>query len=232
MEVNTAVRAICPDIIINNTSGGSKKRTHDGSVSPPATASIAAKPEIASLDAVNLIAGGDAQLRLPPIGRPIDTHLTKSESDAVVAFMKENGCKPEYMCYGSGDFEYLNEFINAGLPGFDGPHWIQLVCTGNTIHAKIDSICKAIDSLPDNSILGIISGGDTQWGVLAAAITMGAHVRVGMEDNMYLANGEMADSNARLVEKIVRIARDIGRPIATPTQARDMLGLDKPRQYK
>jgi 3-keto-5-aminohexanoate cleavage enzyme len=59
----------------------------------------------------------------------------------------------------------------------------------------------------------------------------GLHVRVGMEDNIYLERGKLADSNAQLVEKIVRIANELGRPIATPAQARDMLEIGPPRKW-
>jgi 3-keto-5-aminohexanoate cleavage enzyme len=63
------------------------------------------------------------------------------------------------------------------------------------------------------------------WKVLASAISVGGHVRVGMEDNPFLEPGQYARSNAEIVEKIVRIARDLGREIASPTEARAMIGL-------
>ena len=66
-----------------------------------------------------------------------------------------------------------------------------------------------------------------QWKVLSNAITLGGHVRVGMEDNPFLTPGEYARSNAELVEKAVRIARDVGRQIATPDEARAMLAMEK-----
>jgi len=66
-----------------------------------------------------------------------------------------------------------------------------------------------------------------QWKVLSNAITLGGHVRVGMEDNPFLTPGEYARNNAELVEKAVRIARDIGREIASPDEARAMLEIEK-----
>jgi 3-keto-5-aminohexanoate cleavage enzyme len=69
----------------------------------------------------------------------------------------------------------------------------------------------------------------TQWTVLTQAILLGGHVRVGMEDNPYLdTKGTLARSNAELVEKIVRIAREIGRDIASVEEARGITGLHKP----
>ena len=64
-----------------------------------------------------------------------------------------------------------------------------------------------------------------QWKVLSTAINLGGHVRVGMEDNPFLSPGEYARSNADLVDKIVRIARDVGRDIASPSEARRIMGL-------
>jgi 3-keto-5-aminohexanoate cleavage enzyme len=63
----------------------------------------------------------------------------------------------------------------------------------------------------------------------AAAIAMGGNVRVGFEDNLYLSKGVLAKSNGELVEKVVRIANELGRPIATSDEAREILGL-KPRK--
>jgi 3-keto-5-aminohexanoate cleavage enzyme len=69
------------------------------------------------------------------------------------------------------------------------------------------------------------------WKVISNAITLGGHVRVGMEDNPFLTPGEYARSNAELVEKVVRIARDVGREIATPEEARATLQIEKRPPY-
>ena len=63
------------------------------------------------------------------------------------------------------------------------------------------------------------------------ALIQGFHVRVGMEDNVYIDRGKLAESNAQLVEKIVKIAELVGRPVATPSQAREMLGLGAPKTW-
>ena len=62
-----------------------------------------------------------------------------------------------------------------------------------------------------------------QWKILTVAIILGGHVRVGMEDNPFVARAQYARSNAELVEKIVRIARELGREVATPLEARQMI---------
>jgi 3-keto-5-aminohexanoate cleavage enzyme len=68
------------------------------------------------------------------------------------------------------------------------------------------------------------------WTVVAAAISAGGHIRVGMEDNPFITPGQYAKSNAELVEKCVRIARDIGREIASCDEAREIIGLKKKRK--
>ena len=88
-----------------------------------------------------------------------------------------------------------------------------------------------IQAAPKNCIMGVIAAGAMQFPVLTMGMINGLHVRVGMEDNIYLERGKLADSNAQLVEKIVRIAKELGRPIATPAQARQMLGLGEPRKW-
>ena len=226
-ETNAAIRALCPDIIINNTSGGSKRRLEDGTISAPIIASVYANPEIASLDAANLVPGSDHPSPYLPSGQDNPLRLTPAESAQVVATMNQHGCKPEFMCYGLNDFMHFTHMANAGLLGFKGPHWVQLVCTAHTTQAKVQDLCEALSHLPPHCIPGVISGGSTHWGVLATAILLGAHVRVGMEDHMHLSPQQMATRNAHLVEKIVRIAHDIGRPIATCAQAREMLGIEQ-----
>jgi 3-keto-5-aminohexanoate cleavage enzyme len=81
--------------------------------------------------------------------------------------------------------------------------------------------------LPKNCVWNLSNmDPQTHWMNLSWAICLGGHVRVGWEDNPYI-DGKFADSNARLVEKIVRISRDLGREIATPDEARKMLGIKK-----
>ena len=67
----------------------------------------------------------------------------------------------------------------------------------------------------------------TQWRLMPLVIAMGGHVRVGWEDNPYLPNGEVARSNADLVKVVVEMARSIGREVASPAEAREIIGLAK-----
>lgn len=235
-EVNARIREKCPDIIINNTAGGGRTRHPDGSVSPLLTVSIEAQPEVASIDISNFVSRAKMKKRLPPLtGRDEDQiveyayGITPTEAEQVMAMMKENGVKPSYECFDIGDLQYLKGFINAGIA--EAPHLVEVVFTEGTNFPTIDYLMTAMRYMPKNTVFSAIAIGPTQFPLLAAAIVLGANVRVGMEDNVYMGKGQLAKSNAEMVEKIVRIAKELGRPIATPAQAREMLGLGAPRQY-
>ena len=83
-----------------------------------------------------------------------------------------------------------------------------------------------VDNLPPNCIWNVsVMNPEKQWSILALAVALGGHVRVGYEDNPYIAPGEFAKNNAVLVERMVGIAQRLGRDIATPAEARKILGL-------
>jgi 3-keto-5-aminohexanoate cleavage enzyme len=82
------------------------------------------------------------------------------------------------------------------------------------------------DHKPENFNYNVsVMDPQAQWQILTLAIILGGHVRVGMEDNPYLSEGVLAKSNAELVEKIVRISRELGREIAEPSEARQIIGI-------
>jgi 3-keto-5-aminohexanoate cleavage enzyme len=82
-----------------------------------------------------------------------------------------------------------------------------------------------IRELPADSLFSVIGLGKFQWPLVTMGIIMGGNVRVGLEDNLYLNRGEKLRGNGAAVEKVVRIAAEFGREIATPAQARAMVGL-------
>jgi 3-keto-5-aminohexanoate cleavage enzyme len=85
-----------------------------------------------------------------------------------------------------------------------------------------------VDSLPKNCVWNVsVMNPEKQWPILALAVALGGHVRVGYEDNPYIAPGEFAKNNAILVERMVSIARGLGREIATPQEAREIIGLKR-----
>ena len=82
-----------------------------------------------------------------------------------------------------------------------------------------------VDNLPEGAEFNVLGFGRHQLPLTTMSILLGGHVRVGLEDNVYYRQGELAESSAQLVERTVEIARSLGREPATPDQARELLGL-------
>ena len=138
--------------------------------------------------------------------------------------MNEAGVRPELECFDTGHIANTAPLIDMAV--LKPPYQFSLIMgvlggiPGTTRH-----LGNQVDSLPEDSHWQVIGIGLNQWSLAAAAITMGGNVRVGLEDNFYLEEGRMAKSNGELVEKSVRIARDLGRDVATIDQARQALCL-------
>ena len=91
--------------------------------------------------------------------------------------------------------------------------------------ATIRDLAFMVDSIPAGSTWTATGLGRNAWSIAAATIAMGGHVRVGFEDNLYLEKGVLAKSNGEMVEKAVKLAKLLGREIATPAEAREILSL-------
>jgi len=238
-EVNIKIREKCPDIIINDTAAGGRIKIGDSAWSPLLQTSIFSEPEIASLDISCYCSLMQLPKREPPlfgrdeaIIREMSYSITQSEVLETVNLMKEHRVKPEFECFEVGDIHYVNRLVQSGYVDlFNGPNLIQFVFTTGSNWPTSEYMSMVVNAAPKGSVLGIIASGAMQFPVLAMAIVKGLHVRVGMEDNVYVERGKKAESNAQLVEKIVRIAKDLGRKIATPEEARLMIGLGKPKTW-
>lgn len=239
-EVNREIRKRCPDLIINNTAIGGRFKISDTELSPQSLTSIYAEPEVASLDSSNYCSVVKLPKREPPLfGRDENVirewgySITQSEIVNTLALMDEHDVKPEFECFQMSDILYAKRVIDAGyVDKRGGPHLIQFVYTpGGSNWPTMDYMVALKNAVPSGCQFGIIAAGAQQFPLLSMAICMGMHVRVGMEDNYYLEKGKLAESNAQLVEKIVQIAKLLGRPIATPAQAREMLCLGAPKTW-
>lgn len=237
LEVNHLVRQKCPEIIINNTCIGGRLIDVEGqSVSSILNYSLAAKPEVASIDITTTTARMKMKERKPPLSgrdeaytKKFDYIMTNEDAFEILRQMEENGVKPEWEMYNITDIKRLHYMIAEGKT--KGPHWVQMLFGGNGVQPAAQSMILASELLPADSIFSVIAIGAAQTAISTMAICMGHHIRVGLEDAVYYAPHELAKSNAQLVERAVRIARELGREIATPAQAREMLGLDSARQY-
>lgn len=135
--------------------------------------------------------------------------------------------KMEVECFHSGAFWNLRRLRAEGL--LADPVWATIFVDwdgGSWTPPHERALLYMTDMLPENVNYNVsVMSPERQWQLLAMVIGLGGHVRVGFEDNPYLNPGELADSNARLVEKIVKIATLLGREIATPEEARKIIGL-------
>ncbi|MGD9569955.1 MAG: 3-keto-5-aminohexanoate cleavage protein [Sedimentibacter sp.] len=234
-EVNARIREKCPDVIINNTYIGGRVIDNELNVSEPMCTSAPALPEVASLDLGTWstlmkmpLKQEDGTVKNVTISNTYLLNHPEAEKHARILF--EKGIKTECEMYSINDFKYINFLISLGL--IESPYWIQLLLGGNGVQPNIDFMQLAANMLPAESLLSIIGVGPCQTPIITAAMILGHHVRVGLEDSVYFDAGELAKSNAQLVERAVNIAKEIGRPVATPAQAREMMGLNSPREYK
>jgi uncharacterized protein (DUF849 family) len=155
---------------------------------------------------------------------------TFGDIEKLMQMMKENNTKPELELYDVGHLYNLNFLVRRNIIKF--PVWLQFV-TGilGGIGANVDEVVhmkQTADRLlgSDNYIWSVIGAGyPAEFNLATLGIMMGGHARVGFEDNIFIEKGVLAKSNAELVEKVVRIARELGREIATPDEARKILGL-------
>ncbi len=155
---------------------------------------------------------------------------TFGDIEKLMQMMNENNTKPELELYDVGHLYNLNFFIRMNIIQF--PVWLQFV-TGilGGIGANVDEVVhmkQTADRLlgANHYIWSVLGAGyPAEFNLATLGIMMGGHARVGFEDNIFIEKGVLAKSNAELVEKVVRIARELGREIATPDEARKILGL-------
>jgi 3-keto-5-aminohexanoate cleavage enzyme len=138
--------------------------------------------------------------------------------------MRALGVRAEIEAFDTGMIENGRRLIAEGL--LDGPGIWQL-CLGVPGGAPADlaTVAHMLSRLPEGAFWSLLGVGRNQVAVNLVSLAFGGHVRTGLEDNIYYRHGELATSNAQLVDRIVRMAREIGRPVATTDQARDLLGL-------
>jgi len=146
----------------------------------------------------------------------------------LLSVMKEAGVKPELECFDVGHTNSVWPLLDKGL--LKEPlqfSFIMGVLGG--IRATTENLALQARETPKDSTWEVIGISHEQWRMLAAALSLGGNVRVGLEDNFYLdsAGQQMARSNGELVAKAVRMARDMGREPASVAQAREILSLDR-----
>jgi 3-keto-5-aminohexanoate cleavage enzyme len=141
--------------------------------------------------------------------------------------MNELGIKPEHECFDVGHVGSLAPLIDMGI--LREPVHVDFVMgVVGGIPATARNLAAMAENLPADAHWGVIGISRAQWLVVAAALTLGGSIRVGLEDNFYLPDGTMARSNGDLIAKARQMTEDVGRRPATVEEARSMLTLPQP----
>ncbi|MEN9936565.1 MAG: hypothetical protein RLZZ387_3144 [Chloroflexota bacterium] len=150
----------------------------------------------------------------------------RSDIERFAEEMRARGVKPELEAYNEAMIEEAEHLIARGL--LAPPYVLNCVLhtpTQGGLRGTPRNLMGMVERLPADTICFVSSMGRTQLPITTMALAMGLNVRVGMEDNVYYRRGELVEHNARLVERTVRIARELERRPATPDEARAILGL-------
>lgn len=207
------IRATGCDVIINMSTGGGAGQTTDEQRMEP----VDLAPEIASFDCGSLNFGSTVFVNSP------------SFLDELAERMARNGVLPEIECFEAGHVANALRLIDEGK--LQRPLWFQFVLgVRGGAPGTVKQLLHLLEMIPTDAHWSACGIGRAQLPLGVAAMTMGGHVRTGLEDNLYYHKGELAKSNAQLVGRLVRIAGEIGRPIASPSQARAILGLRQPAE--
>jgi 3-keto-5-aminohexanoate cleavage enzyme len=156
--------------------------------------------------------------------RHIITDHTRHSIDTLAHEMRERGIKPELEVFNSGQLNEVYRLIEEGL--LESPYYVNLIFGGRTFTIpRPQNVLAMVRDLPADAEFNVLATGPHQLPLTTLSVLLGGHVRVGLEDNLYYENGRLAESNAELVERTVEIADQLGRDIATPDEARAMLGM-------
>jgi len=143
--------------------------------------------------------------------------------------MNELSIKPEHECFDIGHVGSLEPLIDMGV--LKTPLHVDCVMgVVGGIPPTARNLAAMVENIPTGSHWGVIGISRQQWMLVAAALTLGGSIRVGLEDNLYLPSGEMAKSNGELIAKARKMTEDIGRRPATVDEARAMLGIAQREQ--
>ena len=199
--------ANCQVILNLSTGGGAGQTTDEERLAP-----VALAPELASFDCGSLNFGPRVFINSP------DFLVTLAQR------MRHYGVRPEIECFEPGHVWNALRLIDDGL--LEPPFWFQFVLgVRGGSPPTVKQLVHLVEMLPPGAHWSVCGIGKAQLTLGMAAMAMGGHVRTGLEDNVYYHRGELATSNAQLVARLVRIASELGRPVATPAQVRRLLHL-------
>ncbi|HMM30741.1 MAG TPA: 3-keto-5-aminohexanoate cleavage protein [Clostridia bacterium] len=205
-----AIYEKCPDVIIQPSTGGAVGMTNDERLQP-----ITLNPEMATLDCGTCNFGGD--------------DIFVNTENMIIDFankMNERGIKPELEVFDKGMIDMALRLHKKGF--IKTPmHFDFVLGVNGGISGEPRDLVFMKESIPVGATWTAAGVGRYAFPTAALTIIMGGNVRIGFEDNVYLEKGVLAKSNGELVEKVVRLAKELGRAVATPDEARAILSIPK-----
>jgi 3-keto-5-aminohexanoate cleavage enzyme len=207
LEIAREIREVAPEVIVMFSTGGRASKEWEARAAP-----VRLRPEIASITTGSNNLPGIIYENSPPF------------IEFLAGVFKENGVRPEIEVFEAG---MVNNGAFLAKKGFFKlpMHFNFVMGAPGSIPATVKNLLFLSESIPPGCTWSVAGLGNREIPMAAAAIVMGGHVRVGLEDNARMPDGSSA-TNPALVEKVARIAREIGREIATPSEARQILSLD------
>lgn len=210
-RINEGIHARCP-VIIQNTTGG------PGIPIEKRITSLDAGPESASLNLGVVIFFNQ--------GKEVPFINLRSEIETFAAEMKMRNIRPELEIYNPSMFGELDNLIKKDL--LSKPYYLNCVmgvAGQGGYPGTPENLLTMLGHMPDGALFNVTGIGKYQLAMNTMAILMGGNTRVGLEDNVYFRKNELAKSNAQFVERIIRVARELGREIASPQEARHLLDI-------
>lgn len=203
-----AIKAKCPDVIIQPSTGGAVGMSNAERLQP-----VNLRPEMATLDCGTCNFGGDDIF--------VNTETT------IIEFadkMEKMGVMPELECFDKGMIDTALRLLGKGR--LKPPlHFNFVMGLAGGISAEPRDLVFMRESIPRDATFTVTGIGRSQLPMTVMSMLLGGHVRVGFEDNIYISKGVPAKSNAEFVERTVRLAKELGREIASPAEARSILRL-------
>jgi 3-keto-5-aminohexanoate cleavage enzyme len=195
------------DVVVQTSTGGAVGMSIDERSGP-----LACRPEMATLNCGTLNFGDDVFVNTRPQIRELASRIRSA------------GSMPELECYEVG---HIDEALSLLVEGLIAPplHFQFVLGVPGGIGAREDVIRFMVEQIPEGSTWGVAAVGRHQKPMTEAALRMGGHARVGLEDNIYLSKGVLSEGSAPLVTRAAAFARSIGRTVADPARARAILGL-------
>lgn len=217
-EICAAIRDACPDVLINQTTG-----TVGPDIAGPLACLRAVRPEIAAANAGSLNylkIKADGSWAWPPM--LFDNPVEKVA--AYLGVMSETGALPEFECFDTGIVRSVAMYVRNGMAAAAQYNFVMGVASGMPADARLLQILTDY-ILPGSRWQATLIGRDEIWPVHQRAAELGGMLRTGLEDTFYLPDGKRAKGNGELLAALAATARRAGRDIASPGEARRMLGI-------